>query len=85
MALNNQELNKYTHFVSHDLKAPLSNSDTIINWFLRDNKNRTGESCLNSLNLPLFNIEKIDFLIEGILDYSTIDKLESEDWLVDFT
>ncbi|VXB21714.1 Two-component sensor histidine kinase [Flavobacterium sp. 9AF] len=78
----NQELNEYAHVVSHDLKAPLRNIDTLINWVIEDNKERMGENCLNSLNLVLSNVEKMDLLIKGILDYSTIDKLESEDrWL----
>jgi light-regulated signal transduction histidine kinase (bacteriophytochrome) len=84
LELNNQELNEYAHVVSHDLKAPLRNIDTLINWVLEDNKEKMGESCLNSLHQVLFNVEKMDLLIKGILDYSTIDKLESEDRWVDF-
>jgi light-regulated signal transduction histidine kinase (bacteriophytochrome) len=42
------------------------------------------ENCLNSLNQALFNLEKMDFLIKGILDYSSVDKLESEERLIDF-
>lgn len=85
LALNNEELNEYAHVVSHDLKAPLRNIDTLINWVLEDNKDQLGESCLNSLNLVLYNVEKMDFLIKGILDYSNIDKLESEDRFIDFS
>ena len=42
------------------------------------------EGCLNSLNLVLSNVEKMDLLIKGILDYSTIDKLEAEDRKINF-
>ncbi|WP_130735770.1 ATP-binding protein [Flavobacterium sp. J27] len=75
----NQELNEYAHVVSHDLKAPLRNIDTLVNWVIDDNQGEISESGLNSLNLVLSNVEKMDLLIKGILDYSTIDKLESED------
>ncbi|NHN26607.1 GHKL domain-containing protein [Flavobacterium jejuense] len=75
----NEELNEYAHVVSHDLKAPLRNIDTLVNWVIEDNKDGMGESCLNSLTMVLTNVEKMDLLIKGILDYSTIDKLESED------
>ena len=78
----NRELNEYAHVVSHDLKAPLRNIDTLINWVIEDNK-EMGESCLNSLNQVLFNVEKMDLLIKGILDYSTVDKLKSEERLID--
>ncbi|MEC4003995.1 ATP-binding protein [Flavobacterium sp. SUN052] len=84
LEINNQELNEYAHVVSHDLKAPLRNVDTLINWILEDNKENFDEHTVNSLNQVLFNVEKMDLLIKGILDYSTIDKLESEDRLVDF-
>lgn len=83
LELQNRELNEYAHVVSHDLKAPLRNIDTLVNWVIEDNKEAMGEDCLNSLNLVLNNVEKMDLLIKGILDYSTIDKLEAEDRLVD--
>ncbi|MEL1240890.1 sensor histidine kinase [Flavobacterium flavipallidum] len=84
LELQNQELNEYAHMVSHDLKAPLRNIDTLINWVVDDNKDKFSEDCLQSLNLVLFNVEKMDLLIKGILDYSTIGKVETEDRLVDF-
>ncbi|MGO4771198.1 ATP-binding protein [Flavobacterium sp. W22_SRS_FK3] len=80
----NRELNEYAHVVSHDLKAPLRNIDTLINWVLEDNNDVMGESGLGLLNQVLFNVEKMDLLIKGILDYSTVDKLESEERLIDF-
>lgn len=84
LELQNQELNEYAHVVSHDLKAPLRNIDTLVNWVIEDNKEHKREGCLNSLNLVLFNVERMDLLIKGILDYSTIGKVESEDRIVDF-
>lgn len=83
LELNNQELNDYAHLVSHDLKTPLRNIDTLINWVIEDIKDQIDQNTLNSLNLVLFNVEKMDLLIKGILDYSTIDKLESEDRIID--
>ncbi len=80
----NQELNEYAHVVSHDLKAPLRNIHTLISWVIEDNKETMGDHCLDSLNAVLFNVEKMDLLIKGILEYSTIDKLETEDRFVDF-
>lgn len=80
----NQELNEYAHVVSHDLKAPLRNINTLITWVIEDNNDKLDAHSVNSLNLILSNIEKMDLLIKGILDYSSIDKLESENRLVDF-
>lgn len=75
----NKDLEEYAHVVSHDLKAPLRNIDTLVNWVIEDNKDRMGQSCLSSLTTVLSNVEKMDLLIKGILDYSTVDKLEAED------
>lgn len=84
LALQNEELNEYAHVVSHDLKAPLRNIDTLVNWVIEDNKEGMADGCLNSLNMVLTNVEKMDLLIKGILDYSTIDKLEAEDRQINF-
>lgn len=80
----NQELNEYAHMVSHDLKSPLRNINTLIEWFINDNKETLTEDGLKTLNLILLNVEKMDLLIKGILDYSSIDRFESEDRMVDF-
>ncbi|QYJ67557.1 sensor histidine kinase [Flavobacterium litorale] len=79
----NQELNEYAHVVSHDLKSPLRNINTLINWMLEDDDSTLTDESKKSLGLVLFNIEKMDLIIKGILDYSSIDKLESENRIVD--
>ena len=84
LSLQNEQLNEYAHVVSHDLKAPLINIHTLVGWFMDDNKDKLEEQDLYPLTQVLFNVEKMDFLIKGILDYSTINKLEAQDSLVDF-
>ncbi len=79
----NQELNEYAHMVSHDLKAPLRSIDTLINWFIEDNKDMMNESNMKSLSLILSNVEKMDLLIKGILDYSAIEKQEDDNRDID--
>ncbi|MGK0413481.1 MAG: signal transduction histidine kinase [Polaribacter sp.] len=79
LSIQNEELNDYAQAVSHDLKAPLINIHTLVNWFIDDNKEALGENFFNPLKEVLFNVEKMDLLIKGILAYSSIDKLESED------
>ena len=84
LSQQNEELNEYAHVVSHDLKAPLINIHSLVHWFMEDHKEALDENALKPLHQVLFNVEKMDFLIKGILDYSTIDKLESEDRFIDF-
>lgn len=79
----NQSLNEYAHVVSHDLKAPLRSIDTLINWFQEDNASLLDENNSKTLQLILSNVEKMDLLIKGILEYSTIDKIELEDRWID--
>jgi signal transduction histidine kinase len=79
----NQVLNEYAHMVSHDLKAPLRSIDTLINWFIEDNQAMMNETNMKSLNLILSNVEKMDLLIKGILNYTAIDNKENQDRTID--
>ena len=73
----NKELNDYAHAVSHDLKAPLRNINALINWVKEDNLDKFEEQTLESFDMMLQNLEKMDDLIIAILDYSSIDKIDT--------
>lgn len=79
----NVALNEYAHMVSHDLKAPLRTIDTLINWFIQDNQEMMKEHNLKSLNRILFNVEKMDLLIKGILNYSSIESQSHDSRAID--
>ena len=79
----NTALNEYAHMVSHDLKAPLRSIDTLINWFIQDNESLMNEANLKSLNRILLNVEKMDSLIKGILNYSSIENQTHEERIID--
>lgn len=83
LEIKNIALNEYAHVVSHDLKAPLRSIDTLINWFKEDNAGLLNENNKKSLDLILFNVEKMDLLIKGILSYSYIDNEEINDSIID--
>ncbi|PQJ81653.1 sensor histidine kinase [Polaribacter glomeratus] len=72
----NQELNEYAHMVSHDLKSPLQSIDALTSWIKDDYSNILGDSGREVINLIRENVEKMDTLIRGILEYSTIGKAE---------
>jgi light-regulated signal transduction histidine kinase (bacteriophytochrome) len=69
--------------VSHDLKAPLRSIDTLINWFKEDNQSILDEEKNKSLDLILSNVEKMDLLIKGVLEYSSIENQEVNDRDID--
>ena len=71
----NQELSDFTHMVSHDLKSPLRSIDTLVTWLKEDNLNKLDSSSIETIQLIRSNVEKMDALINGILEYSTIGKV----------
>jgi len=83
IAKQNQQINEYTQMVSHDLKSPLLNIHTLISWCKTDLKESLDSQNLNHLDEILFNVEKMDSLIDGILDYSTVDKVHAKDKIID--
>jgi len=74
----NQELNDYAHMVSHDLKSPLQSLDALTTWIKKDYATDLGEGGKEIIDLIRENVEKMDTLIHGILEYSTIGKLEKK-------
>lgn len=74
----NQELKDYAHAVSHDLKSPLRNINTLINWIKEDHKTEQKKSDNSHFDLIDKNLEKMDNLISGILEYSLVDKTQSK-------
>ncbi len=74
----NQELNDYAHMVSHDLKSPLQSIDALTSWIKEDYFDDLGEGGREIVNLITENVEKMDTLIKGILQYSTIGKIEKK-------
>lgn len=68
----NQELNDYTHMVSHDLKSPLQSIDALTTWIKEDYSSVLDDTGKENLDLIKENVEKMDTLVKGILEYSTI-------------
>lgn len=78
LAYQNQELSDYAHMVSHDLKSPLRSIDTLTTWLKDDYEDKLDDNGKSSIELIRNNVEKMDTLINGILEYSTIGKNQIE-------
>lgn len=78
----NQELNDYTHLVSHDLKSPLQSIDAIVSWIKEDYSEVLNEDCNYKMNLIQDNVKKMDSLVKGILLYATVGKVEDDFYTV---
>ena len=72
----NQSLNEYAHVVSHDLKSPLRSIHSLITWIKEDNEKNFNEKTNNYFSLIQKKVEKMNHLIQGILTYSKIDKVD---------
>lgn len=68
----NKELREYAQIVSHDLKSPLRNIMTLMNWIKEDNPNIDAVVQSHFASIEE-NIIKMDNLIHGILEYSIAD------------
>ncbi|MBL4604707.1 MAG: GAF domain-containing protein, partial [Flavobacteriaceae bacterium] len=76
---SNQELNDFAHVVSHDLKSPLRSMNALVNWLQEDSRAFVTDEIDQNFNLLLKRIDRMDLLINGILSYASIDKIEKKD------
>ncbi len=74
LEVQNVELSEYAHVVSHDLKSPLRSIDALTAWLEEDYSKYLDDGGKETITLIRSNVEKMDSLITGILEYSTIDK-----------
>lgn len=73
LEIRNEYLNEFAQIVSHDLKSPLRSIHSLITWINEDNATVFNETTQNYFSLILDKVEKMDFLIHGLLAYSKID------------
>ncbi|WP_242118867.1 PAS domain-containing sensor histidine kinase [Aestuariivivens sediminicola] len=74
LAKSNEELQDYAHIVSHDLKSPLRSINALIAWLKEDYKDLIDENGLRNFKMIEDKLEKMDYLIDGILTYSSINE-----------
>jgi PAS domain S-box-containing protein len=76
----NEYLNEYAQVVSHDLKSPLRSIHALIAWIKEDNEKEFSVQTKEYLKLIEDKVEKMDYLIQGILTYSKVEsnKMVSE-------
>jgi signal transduction histidine kinase len=74
----NQELSDYAHMISHDLKSPLRTIETLTYWMKEENRESLNKNAKDQLDMISDNVSKLDNLINGILNYSSIGKEKTE-------
>jgi len=83
LEVQNQELSDYAHMVSHDLKSPLRSIDTLTTWLQEDYSSKLDIAGKEQILSIRNSVEKMDTLITGILEYSTIGKTKIASYQVD--
>ncbi|MGB1038439.1 MAG: PAS domain-containing sensor histidine kinase [Bacteroidia bacterium] len=78
----NQELKDFAYIVSHDLKAPLRSVGSLADWLIQDYAAVLDEEGNNLLNLLRQRIRRMHNLIEGVLQYSKLGRMQNEKELV---
>ncbi len=78
LTISNKELNDFAHVVSHDLKAPLRSMNALVTWLQEDFNViiKDNEEINQNFHLLIKKIDKMDHLINGILKYAGVDKVD---------
>jgi PAS domain S-box-containing protein len=79
----NKELNDFAYIVSHDLKAPLRGISSIATWIQEDYKDRLDKDGKEQLGLLVNRVNRLQNLIDGILHYSRVGRVNEEKEEVD--
>ncbi len=79
----NQELTDFAYIVSHDLKAPLRGIKSIIGFLVSDYAEKFDEEGRKQLELLVSRVDRLQALIEGVLNYSRLGRVEEESEAVD--
>ena len=74
----NQELNDFAYVVSHDLKAPLRGISSLSEWLLADYADQFDDEGNSLVNLLIGRVKRMHSLIDGILQYSRVGRIQEE-------
>jgi light-regulated signal transduction histidine kinase (bacteriophytochrome) len=83
LAAANQELKDFAYIVSHDLKAPLRGIASLANWLEKDYGGLLGADGKEMLNLLSSRVQRMNELIDGVLQYSRVGRKRDEKTNVD--
>ena len=74
----NEELKDFAYIVSHDLKAPLRGISTLTEWIVNDYADKLDEDGKEQMNLLSSRVDRMHNLIEGVLQYSRVGRVEEQ-------
>jgi PAS domain S-box-containing protein len=74
----NEELKSFAYIISHDLKAPLRGINTLVNWITTDYGDKLGDEGKEQMDLLLGRVDRMQNLIEGVLEYSRVGRVKEK-------
>jgi signal transduction histidine kinase len=79
LLISNEELENFAYITSHDLKAPLRGLSDLIGYIREDiNTHSIDQKIVNNINRMEIQINRLDSLIIGILNYSKVGSLNTQ-------
>jgi len=81
---SNKQLREFAHLAAHDLKTPLRGINVLAQWLANDYRKKFGKKGLQLIDLLEAKVERLNKLINAILQYSTIDRERHREHPVDF-
>jgi PAS domain S-box-containing protein len=74
LAERNQELDRFVHVVSHDLKAPLRGIANLAGWLEDDLSEQLPEENRSQLQLMRQRVDRMESLISGLLEFARVGR-----------
>jgi len=71
---SNNELDNFAYGASHDLKAPLRGIRNLAEWITADVKDSASADTLENLAMLHNRVERLDLLLDSLLEYSRIGR-----------
>jgi signal transduction histidine kinase len=79
----NRDLKDFAYIVSHDLKAPLRGISSLAGWLATDFGNNLGDEGNKMIEMLIGRIQRMNSLIDGILQYSRVGRVQEDKVLVE--
>jgi len=72
LSQSNRHLREFVHLAAHDLKTPLRGIGTLAQWLLQDYHDKFDDQGRQEVELLVRRVERMDKLIDAVLQYSTL-------------